>query len=99
MPLPPETPPTPMPGAKPSGGGKGTDPRAATDKATDAEQSAANLTPAERAHAETHVSVLQKLLGQPQAPGGKDTGNQAQKSVNDAVDEAVKTAPGNSADY
>jgi hypothetical protein len=95
MPLPPETPPTPMPGAKPSGGGKGTDPRAATDKATDAEQSAANLTPAEKAHIETHVGVLQKLLGQPQR-GAVDGKNQ---SVGDAVDKAVSTVPGNSADY
>lgn len=96
MPLPPETPPTPMPGAKPSGG-KDADPRASTDKASNAEESAANLTPAEKAHLDTHIGILQKLTGKVTAPTG-DTGSKL-SNVHDEVDKAVSTVPGNSADY
>jgi hypothetical protein len=97
MPLSPETPPTPMPGAKPSGG-KDADPRASTDKASTADESAANtLTPAEKAHLDTHIGILQKLTGKVTAPSGDEAGNRS--TVNDEVDKAVKTVPGNSADY
>lgn len=87
MPLSPETPPTPMPGAKPSGG-KDADPRASTDKASNAEESAANtLTPAEKAHLDTHIGILQKLTGKVTAPGGTDA-NGKQQSTNSAVEAA-----------
>jgi hypothetical protein len=100
MPLPPETPPTPMPGAKPSGG-KDADPRASTDKASNAEESAANLTPAEKAHLDTHLGILQKLAGKVTAPGGTDA-NGKQQSTNSAVEAAsqgVKDADSAAGNY
>lgn len=73
--MPDALPPTPMPGAKPSAPDRG-DPRAATDKATHAEQSAANQpSPAERVNTiAEHATALQKVFGKAQAPTGTTTG-------------------------
>lgn len=95
MPLPPELPPTPWPGAKPSAASANTgDPRAATDKATPAEQSAANKpaepTPAERAsQIKEHATALEQVFGKPQAPAGKNAGDPNQQSISDVIDKAL----------
>jgi hypothetical protein len=85
--------PTPWPGSKPSAPDRG-DPRAATDKSTAAEESAANKpaepTPAQRAsQIKEHATALEQVFGKAQAPGGTPPGETKPATVNEAVDKAV----------
>ena len=107
MPLQPETPPSPMPGAKKSAPDKG-DPRADTNNNSNAakpdpdrgnnsnaaskdsgDKETSKLTAEEQAHLDTHVSVLQKLVG------GKPsmTGNKQEESALNDVNTALQTPP------
>jgi hypothetical protein len=99
--------PTPMPGAKPSAPQANTgDPRAQFDK-TRAGQKAADdsednserntLTKEEHEHLDVHLTALQKLLGKAQAPAGDTTGKLS--TVDDEVNKAVSSVPGNNSDY
>lgn len=99
MPLPPELPPTPMPGVKPSAPDRG-DPRAATDKATNAEQSEANKpepSPAERAsQIKEHATALEKVFGKPERAAVNADAGGPNQTITDVIDKAVagtKTNP------
>lgn len=108
MPLPPELPPSPMPGAKPSGGNSQYN-YAATDKATDAEEAAANRNTSEAEkpdpergnkmadHMKAFFGVKGKEVAEGTPPG--KTEPVAAQTAADAASQGVKEAPGNTTDY
>lgn len=114
MPLPPELPPSPMPGAKPSGGKEG-DPRASTDKATDAEEAAANRNTSEAQKPDPergnkmadHLKSFFNVAGkEPASAGGKTAQQAADEAASsapqtpvEAASQGVAQAPGNTTDY
>jgi hypothetical protein len=90
MPLPPETPPTPMPGKK-SAPDKA---EASTDKSSEPTGDTNKLTPEEQAHLDVHFSALDKLKSVLNVAGKEpaSAGNQTAQNATDAITKGVADA-------
>lgn len=95
MPLPPETPPTPMPGKKSApdkaeaSTDKSNEPTGDTNKLTPEK-----LTPEEQAHLDVHFSALDKLKSALNVAGKEpaSAGNQTAQNATDAITKGVADA-------